>query len=85
MSGETFYRSSINLGTKPTSSEVAYSNQSTRTLTTTPLQPYIVAIAQVANVTLQSTFSFNNTKERVNQQKSFSHFGRGCRLISADA
>ena len=33
VSGETFYRSSINLGTNPTSSEVAYSNQSTRTLT----------------------------------------------------
>ena len=30
--------------TKPTSSEVAYSNQSTRTLITTPLQTYIVSI-----------------------------------------
>ena len=44
MSGETFYRSSINSETKPTSSEIAYSNQSTRTLTTTPLCTYIVAI-----------------------------------------
>ena len=45
VSGETFYRSSTNLGTKPTSSEVAYSNPSTRTLTTTHLQTYIVANA----------------------------------------
>ena len=35
----------INLETKPISSEVAYSNQSTRTFTTTPLQTHIVAIA----------------------------------------
>ena len=69
MSGETFYRSSINLEIKgPTSSEVAYSNQSTRTLTTTHLQTYI-----------------QTRPRRMNQQKSFSHFGRGCRLISADA
>ena len=45
MSGETFYRSSINLKTKTISSEIAYSNQSTRTLTTTPLQTYIVVNA----------------------------------------
>ena len=45
MSGETFYRSSINLETKPISSEVAYSNQSKRTLTTTQLQTYFVGNA----------------------------------------
>ena len=38
-------RSSINLKTKTISSEIAYSNQSTRTLTTTPLQTYIVVNA----------------------------------------
>ena len=39
---------------------------------------------EVANVTLRSTFSFNKTKENESTE-SFSHFGRGCHLISVDA
>ena len=50
MSGETFYRWSINLKTKTISSEIAYSNQSTRTLIQ---QPHYKRISTSINIFLQ--------------------------------
>ena len=76
MSGETFYRSLINLKTKTISSKIVYSNQSTRALTTTPLQTYIEQMPQVANVTLRSTFSLNKTKENESTEIIFSFWER---------